>query len=91
MRVLLEADERGLSGVRGNACHYFRKWRIEGTWERMNRAVRERLRVRLGRNPQLSAANVPKPANTFYASASGKAHGYVGQGFLREGASRTVK
>jgi putative transposase len=60
---------------RPTVYHYFRKWRIEGTWERMNRAVRERLRVRLGRNPQLSAANVPKPANTFYASASGKARG----------------
>src|SRR4051812_37389868 len=26
--------------------HYFRKWRIDGTWERINRAIRERLRVR---------------------------------------------
>src|SRR5215208_1904927 len=26
---------------------YFRKWRIDGTWERINRAIRERLRVRL--------------------------------------------
>src|SRR3712207_1912961 len=24
--------------------HYFRKWRIDGTWERINRAIRERLR-----------------------------------------------
>jgi transposase len=24
--------------------HYFRAWRIDGTWERMNRAIRERLR-----------------------------------------------
>jgi len=27
--------------------HYFRKWRIDGTWERINRALRGRLRVRL--------------------------------------------
>jgi putative transposase len=37
---------------------YFRKWRIEGTWERINRAIRERLRVRLKRDPQPSAGVV---------------------------------
>ncbi len=26
--------------------HYFRAWRIDGIWERMNRATRERLRER---------------------------------------------
>src|SRR5215204_3790080 len=31
--------------------HYFRKWRIEGTWEQINQAIRERLRVRLNRDP----------------------------------------
>jgi putative transposase len=38
--------------------HYFRQWRIDGTWERINRAIRERLRVRLKRNPQPSAGIV---------------------------------
>jgi putative transposase len=38
--------------------HYFRKWRLDGTWEKINRAIRERLRVRLKRNPQPSAAIV---------------------------------
>jgi transposase len=37
---------------------YFRKWRIDGTWERINRAIRERLRVRLRRDPQPSAGVV---------------------------------
>ena len=37
---------------------YFRKWRIEGTWEHINRAIRERLRVRLKRDPQPSAGVV---------------------------------
>ena len=32
--------------------HYFRLWRIDGTWEKVNAAIRERLRVRLGRDPQ---------------------------------------
>jgi len=35
---------------------YFRIWREDGTWERVNGALRERLRVRLGRDPQPSAA-----------------------------------
>jgi putative transposase len=38
--------------------YYFRRWRIDGTWERINRAIRERLRVRLKRNPQPSAGIV---------------------------------
>jgi len=38
--------------------HWFRAWRIDGTWERLNGALRKRLRVRLGRNPQLSAGIV---------------------------------
>ena len=38
--------------------YYFRKWRIDGTWERITRAIRERLRVRLKRNPQPSAGIV---------------------------------
>ena len=31
--------------------HYFRKWRIDGTWERVNRTILQRLRVRLRRDP----------------------------------------
>jgi putative transposase len=38
--------------------HYFRKWGIDGTWERINRAIREHLRVRLKRDPQPSAGIV---------------------------------
>ena len=38
--------------------HYFRKWRMDGTWERINRVVRERLRVRLKRDPQPRAGVV---------------------------------
>ena len=35
--------------------HYFRLWRLDGTWERINAAVREALRVKLGREAQPSA------------------------------------
>lgn len=38
--------------------HYFRQWRIDGTFERLNSALRERLRARLGRNAHPSAAIV---------------------------------
>lgn len=38
--------------------HYFRIWRLEGIWERLNTALRERLRVRLGRDPQPSSAGI---------------------------------
>src|SRR5919112_4103660 len=37
---------------------WFRRWRIDGTWERLNAAPRERLRARLGRNPKPSAGIV---------------------------------
>ena len=38
--------------------HYFRYWRLDGTWERMHSALRERVRVRLKRNSQPSAGIV---------------------------------
>jgi putative transposase len=34
--------------------HYFRSWRLDGTWERMHSALRKRVRVRLKRDPQRS-------------------------------------
>jgi putative transposase len=37
---------------------WFRRWRMDGTWERLNAALRERLRIRLGRNSQPSAGIV---------------------------------
>src|SRR4051812_47717614 len=35
---------------------YFRRWRDDGTWERITATLRERVRVRLGREPTPSAA-----------------------------------
>jgi putative transposase len=37
---------------------WFRKWRIDGTWERLNAELRELLRVHLGRDPNPSAGIV---------------------------------
>jgi len=42
-----------------STVHYwFRRWRLDGTWERWNRVLREQLRARAGRDPQPSAAIV---------------------------------
>jgi putative transposase len=38
--------------------YYFRSWRLDGTWERMHTSLRKRVRVRLQRDPQPSAAIV---------------------------------
>jgi putative transposase len=38
--------------------HYFRTWHIDGTWEKLHAALRERVRVRMGRDPQPSAGEV---------------------------------
>jgi putative transposase len=37
---------------------WFRRWRIDGTWKRLNAELRELLRVRLGRHPNPSAGIV---------------------------------
>ena len=37
---------------------WFRRWRIDGTWERLNAELRRRLRCRLGRDPDPSAGIV---------------------------------
>jgi putative transposase len=56
---------------------WFRRWRIDGTFERLSAALRKRLRIRLGRSAHPSARIVDSQS-AMTTGVGGEARGYGG-------------
>jgi hypothetical protein len=74
-RLPLAASSARLPTLAETVYWWFGRWRIDGTFERLNAALRERLRARLGRNP-LSSVGIADPQSAKTTGVGGEQRGY---------------
>lgn len=55
---------------------WFRRWRIDGTWERLNAELRERLRCRLGRRDPNPSAGIVDSQSASTTGVGGNERGF---------------